>query len=637
MGAMDAEGTKEIFHEIMVSLFGPDWANAWTAGIGGPIAEMWSHLYFMYNGAVIATTCVVLLYTIYAGVVETAHEGIPLGRHFSKWVPVRLALGAALVTPIKGICLVQIIVLWFAGIGNSLASSASSYIINYITNVKPLAPYPYFDTNSQEKKSFVASAVAIATCMAYETNNGHDMSIEDKDSGYAFGKDSFFNLGGGYCGKLEINAHSDYTPEAKKAILDIYKSLLPIGTQIANNQEVQPGGVSSDLYSALETLRTLEKNIHENAVGKSLEEEKERIDIIQNDIKNYGWAALGSWYFFISQLSNKYMQHKAIKYSFEIENLDEKNPEKYEYIKRAFQLAKEAGFIADQDVEKESDAPVAKFFTNMAKDTVDYLNGDGDPYIKVYNIITFIGNVCIGVGGGSYIVDTLTNLFVPSFGEKAEKFLSKLEFLFWIGVILISTAQLLILIPFGIWVVGVLSIIISVVMAFFAAPLWGAAHCLPSGEGLLHHRSLQGYFGALALVLRPFLAVLGYILSIFVLWGGAKLVSMGLKMCFVNFIEPGHMALTFFPVICGILVGLAFCVFLAVSIMYKSFEFIFQLGDHVLEWVGGGTRPLGTDPYVAMKGIAGVYGYILGIRQLLSARIPSPKGTAKPTFHIKKG
>lgn len=80
-----------------------------------------------FNAAVLIVGGILATYTLLAGTLGTAHDGEMLGKKFSSvWIPIRYALGTALVLPVignGGYCMMQQIVMWLVLQGIGLADS----------------------------------------------------------------------------------------------------------------------------------------------------------------------------------------------------------------------------------------------------------------------------------------------------------------------------------------------------------------------------------------------------------------------------------------------------------------------------------------------------------------------------------
>ncbi|RYH69238.1 MAG: hypothetical protein EON54_02590 [Alcaligenaceae bacterium] len=92
--------------------------------VGNGGADPLKDLISTFNGAVLAIGGLLVAYTIFAGTIGTAHDGQMLGKKFSSvWVPIRTALGTALVIPINGYCGMQMLVMWLVLQGVGLADT----------------------------------------------------------------------------------------------------------------------------------------------------------------------------------------------------------------------------------------------------------------------------------------------------------------------------------------------------------------------------------------------------------------------------------------------------------------------------------------------------------------------------------
>ena len=87
----------------------------------------------IFNSSILIVGGILVAYTIVMGTVGTAHDGEMMGKKFSSiWVPIRTALGTALVLPtINGAyCLMQAIVMWLILQGVGLADAVWGAYMN---------------------------------------------------------------------------------------------------------------------------------------------------------------------------------------------------------------------------------------------------------------------------------------------------------------------------------------------------------------------------------------------------------------------------------------------------------------------------------------------------------------------------
>lgn len=118
-----------------------------------------------FNGAVLIVGGILVAYTILAGTLGTAHDGEMLGKKFSSvWLPIRTALGTALVLPVLpgGYCIMQGLVMWLVMQGVSLGNMVWSAYTVAIPNTQANIGY----VTRQNIKSFVEDVYIAQVCTA---------------------------------------------------------------------------------------------------------------------------------------------------------------------------------------------------------------------------------------------------------------------------------------------------------------------------------------------------------------------------------------------------------------------------------------------------------------------------------------
>ena len=105
---------------LLAQVFGG--LGSFGAGGSDPMAEG----ILVFNGACLIVAGILVAYTIIAGTINTAHDGEMLGKKFSSvWVPIRTAMGTALILPVVGggYCIMQALVGWVIVQGIGLADT----------------------------------------------------------------------------------------------------------------------------------------------------------------------------------------------------------------------------------------------------------------------------------------------------------------------------------------------------------------------------------------------------------------------------------------------------------------------------------------------------------------------------------
>lgn len=115
---------SDISLKILSQLFGGLTSSGGTDAFGSAIST--------FNGAILIVGGILATYTLLAGTLGTAHDGEMLGKKFSSvWIPIRYALGTALVLPVLtgGYCIMQQLVMWCILQGVGLANAVwTSYL-----------------------------------------------------------------------------------------------------------------------------------------------------------------------------------------------------------------------------------------------------------------------------------------------------------------------------------------------------------------------------------------------------------------------------------------------------------------------------------------------------------------------------
>lgn len=130
------------------------------------------------NAGMLIFTGLIVGYTFITGVLNSAHEGNPLGKMYSTmWVPLRTVVALALVLPFAGgYSTMQIGVLWVAGHGIGLANSGWNKALDYMSASGTL--YPAQVTTDFEK--IAAQILESRVCMHGINTADRHVNIEEK-------------------------------------------------------------------------------------------------------------------------------------------------------------------------------------------------------------------------------------------------------------------------------------------------------------------------------------------------------------------------------------------------------------------------------------------------------------------------
>lgn len=79
--------------------------------------------------------------------------------------------------------------------------------------------------------------------------------------------------------------------------------------------------------------------------------------------------------------------------------------------------------------------------------------------------------------------------------------------------------------PYTVMVMAIIGYVGAVAVAMVGAPLWIAAHAIPTGEGFVNEGSKQGYRLLLSLFAKPPLIIFGFFLSLAMFSAGVYLIN----------------------------------------------------------------------------------------------------------------
>ena len=199
-------------------------------------------------------------------------------------------------------------------------------------------------------------------------------------------------------------------------------------------------------------------------------------------------------------------------------------------------------------------------------------------------IVLLIG---VTVAGGaasllaSGIASTITNVLVIIVGFLGLPIMA-------LAATSFTASYLIPMLPFMMWL-GILGgWLIALVIAVIAAPLWAVMHLHPNGDDLTG-RGGNGYMMVLGLLLRPVLAVFGFIAAITISSVMGEFINKVFFQVF-SFSQGDGKGLGFFI---GVIAGTAIYVSIMFSFIKKTFSLMHVIPDELMRWIGGGGDQLG--------------------------------------------
>ncbi len=642
---------------VMSSLFG----KLGTFGTSG--ADPFAAGIQMFNGAVLAIGGLLVAYTIIAGTIGTAHDGEMLGKKFSSaWVPIRTALGTALVLPVINgtYCVMQGIVGWLIvqGIGladnvwtsytstesiNMLAGAglASVEVKNFGHNIfksyvclnaaKKVVEFAQNDPNLKNvvPTGVVVSATSADTSSAYVTNLGANDQMGLKPDS---------------CGTIEIPKSQSWTNESDTlfATLNIadYMRAWSRSTVIANAQV-------NAANTMLTSMDTLAKNMvtsltpvnisqvdaiiatYETTLRTSAASEIQRMDQFQTMGQNAsadGWFLAGAYYTKLSWMSDLVQRSMAKTGTATGPNSIDNKTFNDEFLR--FQTMLEQSFkgtgVNDVSFRLGTESGADESFMKLV------LKADFD---KVLKKIIFggmagagwapddnehplmamkrLGNWLISIGSAAFVGGIGLMLTIGLAGGGIATALQTVLMLFALPMVTVGAtlSYILPLMPFFLWFGAVVGWVVLCVEAIIAAPMWAVMHLSPHGDDLVGSGS-QGYKLVLSLMLRPVLMIFGLIASFVLL----SVIGQLMNKVFYSALLMSQMDTGVFVMLLGIIFVPALYGGAMYMLIKTLFHMVHQIPDELLNWFGGGGPQLGqmsktmggegSHAYVAMAAIA---------------------------------
>ena len=157
-----------------------------------------------------------------------------------------------------------------------------------------------------------------------------------------------------------------------------------------------------------------------------------------------------------------------------------------------------------------------------------------------------------------------------------------------LGATSFMASYLIPMLPFMMWLGVVGGWLIAVTIGILAAPLWAVMHLHPNGDDLTG-RGGNGYMMVLGLLLRPALAIFGFIFAITMSSVMGEFINKVYFMVF-SFSQGDGKGLGFFI---GMIAGTAIYCAIMFSFIKKCFSMMHVIPDEMLKWIGGGSDNLG--------------------------------------------
>lgn len=139
--------------------------------------------------------------------------------------------------------------------------------------------------------------------------------------------------------------------------------------------------------------------------------------------------------------------------------------------------------------------------------------------------------------------------------------------------------------------------LIAVIETLLAAPLWMAAHAMPTGDGLAGDHGKRGYAFLLALLVRPVLTIFGLFVALSIMSTVVYFMALSFNVAFESANGTG------FNGPYNVIMQLVLLAGVMLVTVNKSIQVITRLPSTVLNWIGGeGGQPAGREELAMVGG-----------------------------------
>ena len=600
-------------------------------GGSSPLAAMMD----VFNTSIAAVGVILLVYSLTAGIVQTAHDGEFLGKRYSSlWMPIRTVIGVTSVLPVvNGWALSQLVMVWAAKVGIGIANLVWAAGIGAMLSINNNVVTPQAATQDAAIKGILKAE----TCMIGQNKMLDDSGMPTSQhftmkvkSDYAIlagiglnTPDRYAILFGGdgshypedACGGVSVPIMGSLfkaignTVEGGQssqmvstgqivrahgeALQTMATSLMPIAQQIVDGQTPDPALLAQiDKAYVDQVTQTIagEVQVADNALANFIHSDGE------------SWAYAGSIYQKIASINRDIIDAAALKANV-IDPTEGTADSTGNIMNDGIELGSNryAGYMQRIQQSTGGQGGNSGILDRLFGGSVisPLMNGafqimtlgDTNPMTAMTNLgYTLVsGGVAaittatmtageIETAAGSKILGT--GIGQPTGTITATLGLVDMILLSVIGVGLYYCAFLP-FIPFLEWFGAMVAYVIIVIEGVVGAVLWSIAHLEAEGEGL-PDKSMHGYLFVLNVILRPSLMLIGLVA------GGLMLTAMG------SFLQIG-LSILFgsnnpYPGIASLLLFIASLMIMAVmmnGLIHRSFALIHILPDKIISWIGG--------------------------------------------------
>ncbi|KRA47599.1 DotA/TraY family protein [Pseudoxanthomonas sp. Root630] len=622
----DSDLSKSLFLD---KLF-PELTGGGGAGpLGGAVG--------VFNSAVLMVAGILVMYTLIAGTLSTAHDGEMLGKKWSSlWLPIRTTLGAAAILPtMGGFSIIQAIVIWLALQGVGIANATWGAFAD--NPLQGAAYVPPSETRQLEKLAGQMFLQHVCRAALAQKEASTDMAqlgavglrswavTREQATGDSIYGWNMTTTWGFSCGTVMIKKPTrgefatDASSAAARNLVDPYaiaQGVFPAHTSALSAMDARMSALA-DRFVAAPTMGAGNDTVNGPMVSAEVKAAaaayaasikaaaQSQANALQSDdfkqaLQQDGWIMAGAFYTKLAHALDAIASATSRSAQVSVQGqFPTQFPDVQLRWAEASAALRDVTSPGAHTVGGEQSGDLTDRLLTVVMETardVDPEGMSGHPLIATKNTgeamkswgigIYLVGAVVVaavgviagnvagkGLGSDISLLALTDILSTPLFALVGPLVL--------MGAVLSSVVPML---PFILWVGVVLGWIILVTEAVIAAPLWAVAHLAPDGDGVVG-RGGQGYMLVLSLTLRPALMVLGLVCAIAILVPVGEWLNSTFAHVFrLNVMQDNPSWGGFI----NIIMGLAIYSVLMVTVMTKVFSLIHVIPDNVLRWIGGG-------------------------------------------------
>jgi hypothetical protein len=622
-------GADDVSVKVINQIFG-GLVNGGNDAFGGAITT--------FNGAILIIGGILATYTLLAGTLGTAHDGEMLGKKFSSvWIPIRYALGTSLVLPVLsgGYCIMQQLVMWCVFQGVGLADMVWDSYMKTPGIAANITPSVSMKKSALKLAEDTFRLTACVQANQKAVKNSDEILEYDKTYQYAWNLSSdgkqwifgdgkaIFSSGDTQCGNIKFaDPIANSTPTKDTTQTDNLGYLGPLDNLFAPTDVSAINEAHKTATAALiKSMATLSQKAIDLGDIDGAEAEKKYaliqtaadtyVSTVQSAAKGvanspsdssktahkYGWFLAGG-YFMNTVITNNRITNAIAAVpssSYKESYLSDSASAIGNWANKVVDHVKERGLgtnLMDGVIQAATTVDLYEL-KNDARHPVIIINEIGDRLQTIWMIVMGVLAAAAGVG----MLASATPLgkvatVAAKFSGTADKVLVVVALLALPILALAGmafTAKYLIpMLPFMMWL-GILGgWLIAVVIAIIAAPLWAIMHLHPNGDDLTG-KGGNGYMLVLGLLLRPVLAIFGFIAAITISSVMGEFINKVYFQVFAFSQGDGNGIGWFF----GMIAGAAIYIAIMFSFVKKSFSLMHVIPDELMKWIGGGSDQLG--------------------------------------------